>query len=853
MSKIHYMELVNENPDSDDTMSLIAEDIIDKLGSTVQDGWVVIVGDGKTYQHLRNIKQMYSGAFQKLLIFPGDWHILKNFQPVLMKLYYHAGLKELAQASGFQGATLKSLETSGNFKRTHNLLLQAWEALYRVMWNVYLTKHELNDLIESARCIISASVENAQTPNHLMQRIKELLRDSNIQKSFEEFVMKQEDQTWKLWVQFLFHDCFSYIGLYLAIRGCNWKLRVSCLKLMSPLFAVLDCSTYERIIPNHLADIQQYPSDILQCLASGGFTVNVTGHSWHAVALDEAHEMCINKDLKAAVVHPTQAYLQKTTLFLNNRIKAYKNLTQQLFPGRTDEDLGKNDIIDCTPNGKHQEDNIEQMCSVISSKKLFDLQLNRGIVNVFSGQKATEEQATDMLSCHKIGTESFHNYIKYHILKQRSTNAPLRKHRLLTMASPKPKRHRVSAQEKETKQVIQCLRRKLAWCKYNAQPDALDNDQYSVLPRAIADEEGYPHKGTKSRWTDKLESRYKSAKPTVFTNFPLWTPEVVIIDAMFLINIRPLRRTKTVAEYASLLFNQAVVQYYKAGTNEIHLVFDKPGRQTFNPKACEHHRRYSKGNTTSQHHHCSFTPDSTIPSRWQDHLECRECKRSIVEAIGLSFLQQGRSLLRGTQKLVLSGCFSGENENDAWSLSPNESVPELTVLYHSNAEESDNRMWRHAYQSWATRILIYSPDTDTYNIGLGLVGDTTKQFIIQLNVLHASEKRYLSLNNLHMALLNDPDLAMLPRNSISETLQVLFISTGCDFISFFKTLGKVTILNNFFQNSNFIGCLNKVLMDNKEEGFLAFILSPHKWSGHKWSSWTNYVEHKWSPKPFMFS
>ena len=90
-----------------------------------------------------------------------------------------------------------------------------------------------------------------------MQQIKGLLDVSSIQKSFEEFVMKKEDQTWKLWAQFLFRDCFSYIGLYLAIRGSNWKLHISCLKLMSPLFAVLDRSTYECVIPNHLADIQQ--------------------------------------------------------------------------------------------------------------------------------------------------------------------------------------------------------------------------------------------------------------------------------------------------------------------------------------------------------------------------------------------------------------------------------------------------------------------------------------------------------------------------------------------------------------------------------------------------------------------
>ena len=192
------------------------------------------------------------------------------------------------------------------------------------------------------------------------------------------------------------------------------------------------------------------------------------------------------------------------------------------------------------------------------------------MVNVLNGVRATEEQACDILNCHEIRTDAILNTI---------TNAPLRRHRLLTMTSLK--RKRASSQEKETKQVLQCLRRKLAWYKHNTQPDAFDNDQFSLLPRAIVDEEGYPHKGTKSHWTDKLHNRYKAAKPTVFMNFPLWTPQVVLIDAMFLINIRPLRRTKTISDHTSLLFNQVVVPYYKSGT---HLIFDKPGRQVFNPK-----------------------------------------------------------------------------------------------------------------------------------------------------------------------------------------------------------------------------------------------------------------------------
>ena len=129
---------------------------------------------------------------------------------------------------------------------------------------------------------------------------------------------------------------------------------------MVPLFAAFDWDTYERIIPRHLADLKQYPVSVLQCLEAGGFTVSITGKQYHSVALDEAHEMCINKDMKAAVTHPTHTYLQKTSLFFNYRIKAFKNLIQVLFPEKSEKLMYNNIITDGTPYAKHSEENVQK-------------------------------------------------------------------------------------------------------------------------------------------------------------------------------------------------------------------------------------------------------------------------------------------------------------------------------------------------------------------------------------------------------------------------------------------------------------------------------------------------------------
>lgn len=152
-STIYYMELVDEHPDSIETMRYVSELLLHTYNTPKQSGYVLLTGDGKTYEHLMEVKRLYGDALDKLLIFPGDWHTLANFQPVLMKIYYHAGLKEIAQNTGFRGETLTSLEKCENFKRTHNFLLQAWQAMYRVMLDESKTEQSSMLMSQQIHCL----------------------------------------------------------------------------------------------------------------------------------------------------------------------------------------------------------------------------------------------------------------------------------------------------------------------------------------------------------------------------------------------------------------------------------------------------------------------------------------------------------------------------------------------------------------------------------------------------------------------------------------------------------------------------------------------------------------------------
>ena len=102
------------------------------------------------------------------------------------------------------------------------------------------------------------------------------------------------------------------------------------IKSMAAIYWAFDRPTYQRLIPQHVADILCYPKKVLDQLHKGAFTVHLTEGNGHAVGLDEAHEMCINMDSKYAVVRPSPDMMEKIANFMPFRSRCLNNLKRQL-------------------------------------------------------------------------------------------------------------------------------------------------------------------------------------------------------------------------------------------------------------------------------------------------------------------------------------------------------------------------------------------------------------------------------------------------------------------------------------------------------------------------------------------
>ena len=136
-SNVVYIDILDEYTDNEDTILHALSVLQERLQVGTNLNFLGVVGDGKTYGHLHTLKIEYGSDLNWLIPLPGDWHVLKNYQEILMKVYFEAGLKDAAKSIGYTEGVLNSIGSCGKFERTHLFLLRVWEALLDILRKLY--------------------------------------------------------------------------------------------------------------------------------------------------------------------------------------------------------------------------------------------------------------------------------------------------------------------------------------------------------------------------------------------------------------------------------------------------------------------------------------------------------------------------------------------------------------------------------------------------------------------------------------------------------------------------------------------------------------------------------------------
>jgi hypothetical protein len=144
---------------------------------------------------------------------------------------------------------------------------------------------------------------------------------------------------------------------------------------------------------------------------------------------------------------------------------------------------------------------------------------------------------------------------------------------------------------------------------------------------------------------------------------------------------------------------------------------------------------------------------------------------------------------------VIAGRLDNEFKDQARCAFGNSSAEYIVAA--GDHEETYIRMWLHAVTSTAQTVFINIPDTDVYFIGLSILKNTNlheKSVYVQPKD-SPDNNIVIDMNQFASDLRND--ICLQEVENIEECIQILYIISGCDYISYFNGFGKKTFFDDF--------------------------------------------------------
>jgi hypothetical protein len=251
------------------------------------------------------------------------------------------------------------------------------------------------------------------------------------------------NKTFSFWWGFWQNDAFAYLCLYFGVRTRKWHLRVASLRLMGPYFLVCNRTHYKKLVPTHLAHLEEWPGSAIAFLKAGGFAVSQKGDPFMSIASDEAHETLINKDTKTAIKKiPGYNALALVGGHALSRALNYKNIRSELIRPRNSNVLAPLRREKKTRLGAHggSEINIRSMRQQLRASVLVEKrEPGEPLVHLVTGEKATARAEHDLAYYLDEGKKAFEQVFKDNVLRETSNAEPKKRFNLRGFGAKKEK------------------------------------------------------------------------------------------------------------------------------------------------------------------------------------------------------------------------------------------------------------------------------------------------------------------------------------------------------------------------------------------------------------------------------
>jgi len=740
----------------------------------------------------------------------GGMHVTMAFIASIGKLFSDGGLHNMLTVPEVYADASVSLMLQGKqYARGLRGIRLVHEALFHLFLSAaetFAMKNKLPWLDDETTHFI-ADLENTfkmQSPEActaVCQEIEMRLSSSllSTMKKFKD-TGREQSATFRYWISFL-DAGDTLLKLLRADREADFEMHLTAVLEVIPYFFLAGRSNYARYTPVYVAEMRHLEVSaprMFQHMSEGGFFLKRSERTFNCIPTDQALEQSINREAKSqgGVIGYTLRKGALVRWLLTRHItgeyaERFKEMCTPTKSKNTHEELGRARVTKDQNDVKVIKEYIKEQC-----QDPFDLEsVATSLVNITSGQVASEEVEESMNGVPQKGREMFNQFTKERLGDEKKRNFwdPIPKTVVKTFSAMR----KCLSSDKDRKIMIdtEVLFRRLLAVSKNRDVDMRKVLSYELaaVPPSMFHDDGSMRKTNKADLAKKLEANTDEILVLPRQNSPTSSQSAAyLIDGMAMCQALNENHFKTFNDLGKVVLNRTVHLLKNSDMDPsidvVTLVFDRYDRE-HSIKSTERHRR---GMMDSGFNY-QIQGNRDVPN-YRNFLKTSTNKGSLASFICQYICDNGQDLLPADKSVVLAGGFE---DGEVVKVLNEVGVSSLEGLY-STQEEADTRLVLHAIMLSRDhpRIIIRCDDTDVlvllvYYWSRGALADE-----VYMHAGHSgkfvSKERFIPVHHISTKL----------GKAACKSLPAVHALSGCDTTSALYRLGKRTAYSALTKNSD---------------------------------------------------